>query len=316
MFKLIIKSISTQTIKYRNASSLNRLYSTSNNSGSNGSHFNMEKMSKKKYTPIDTPKLLSISSFFRYPEGGVNEYANLSKGTAFLVQTPKSGFIGKPNNSIYCISCAHITHPFQFPNLYKEEQYSWLYVLGESNIKAQLEYRDDETGKLLHSIPLKPPYYLHPLLDLVVFKVDEDDFKKSNIPYQASIIELEPYDFPKEGNPGRLFGYQLVNEKENIMKPMQIDFQFHFAESSERFFLSTESVSPMGVCGGPVVNIENEVIGMVEGLVQIDPTLIDKTPNPKKREFLRKTNNNTVFIPSQVLNNFISSIDSNIGFSP
>jgi len=262
-----------------------------------------------KFHLVDPPQLLTISSSFIYPEGGMNEYANLSKGTAFLVETPKK-LLKKTNNSIYCISCAHITHPFNFPNLYKEDQHEWIYSLAESNIKVELEYRDPKTGKVLHTIPLKPPFHLHPMLDLVVFKVDENDFKRSNVPYTTTIIPLEDYEFPKEGHEGVIFGYQLEDEKENVMKPVEKEYVFHFCESTQRYYVSTKSPTPMGVCGGPVINIENEVVGMVEGLATIDPSMIDKVTDPKRKEFYHKVNNNTVFIPSEELNRFITKIDS------
>ncbi|KAM9966291.1 hypothetical protein ACTFIR_006497 [Dictyostelium discoideum] len=261
-----------------------------------------------KFRMVERPDLLTISSFFRYPEGGVEDYTNLSKGTAFLARAP-SGLLSKPNNSLYCISCAHITHPFHFPNLYKEDQYSWIYSLGEKNIKVQLEYRDQKTGKLLNIIPLKPPFHLHPMLDLVVFKVDEDDFNKTNLPYHTTIMELEHYEFPKEGHEGKLYGYQLISESENIMKPIETPYVFHFDESPERFYVSTRNPSPMGICGGPVINIENEVIGMIEGLAKIDQSTISKTTDPEKKQFFNKINSNTVFIPSQELNRFLSKID-------
>ncbi|KAN0015667.1 hypothetical protein ACTFIU_008410 [Dictyostelium citrinum] len=301
---------------------INRNYSTTNNNNknplNNSEEIKGQTLKQKeeyneiseayKFRMVERPDLLSISSFFRYPEGGVEEYANLSKGTAFLVRPP-SGLLSKPNNSLYCISCAHITHPFHFPNLYKEEQYSWIYSLGEKNIKVQLEYRDQKTGKLLNIIPLKPPFHLHPMLDLVVFKVDEDDFNKTNLPYQTTVMELEHYEFPKEGHEGKLYGYQLISESENIMKPIETSYVFHFDESPERFYVSTRNPSPMGICGGPVINIENEVIGMIEGLAKIDPSTISKTDDPQKKKLLHKINSNTVFIPSQELNRFLSKID-------
>eukprot|EP01132_Coremiostelium_polycephalum_P007980 gene7980-9816_t len=262
---------------------------------------------KNKFSNIDPPQLLTISSFFKYPEGDINEYQNLSKGTAFLVKLP-SGLLIK-NDNLYCITCAHITHPFHFPNLYKEEQHEWIYNLGESNIKVQLEYRDQKTGQLLHTIPLKPPYHLHPTLDLVAFKVDPNEFTRSNLPYTTTIIELEDYEHPIEGHEGKLFGYRLVDEKENILKPIESEYKFHCEESSHRFYVQTKTPSPMGVCGGPVINIENEVVGMVEGLVQIDSNSINSVKDREQREFIKACNNNTVFIPSQVLNRFLKSID-------
>ncbi|EGC29706.1 hypothetical protein DICPUDRAFT_158683 [Dictyostelium purpureum] len=318
--KRIINSNHTKQITTRQFSSKNK----DNNGGLSSNIINMindiknerkeEAESKSsiaeahKFRMVERPDLLSISSFFRYPEGGVDEYANLSKGTAFLVRPPSS-ILSKPNNSLYCISCAHITHPFHFPNLYKEEQYSWIYSLGEKNIKVQLEYRDQKTGKLLHTIPLKPPFHLHPMLDLVLFKVNEEDFKKTNVPYETTIMDLEHYEFPKEGHEGKLYGYQLESENDNIMRPIESSYTLNFVESPERYYVKTKNVSPMGICGGPVINIENEVIGMIEGLTKIHQAIIDKQTDQNKKNQLTKLNNNTVFIPSQELNRFITKVD-------
>eukprot|EP01133_Synstelium_polycarpum_P009001 gene9001-10558_t len=251
-----------------------------------------QKDSKSKEDIIETPAILTISSYF--------------KGSAFLVKTPTRLF--DATRPIYCISCAHITHPFNFPALYKEESHQWIFALGEQNIKAQLEYRDPKTGRVLHSIPLEKPFHLHPNLDLVCFEVNIEDFQKSSLPFAASILELESYEHPRKGHTGRLFGYQLVNEKDDIMLPLATDYKFNVEESS-RHFVQTKTPSPMGICGGPAVNFDNEVVGMIEGLVKLDQKSIDAYTDENRKIFYTGLNSNTVYIPSQVLKSFIASID-------
>ncbi|EFA74984.1 hypothetical protein PPL_12018 [Heterostelium album PN500] len=298
-------------------SSTTRLYSIANQYNNQNNRLYASKKAastdksatKKKEEAIETPSILTISSYFKYPEYGVNEYVNLSRGSLFLVKTPSGLF--SASRPIYAISCAHITHPFNFPFLYKEENHKWIFALGESNIKAEIEYRDPKTGKVLHSLPIEKPYYLHPTLDLVCFRVNLEDFTRSNLPYIPSVLELEDYEHPRKGHTGKLFGYQLVNEKDNIMMPLASEYKFN-VEEPNRHFVQTQSASPMGMCGGPAINFDNEVVGMIEGLVKLDPKLIQNSDQDSKKNFFTSLNSNTVYIPSTVLKEFIKSIDDSV----
>ncbi|EGG20661.1 hypothetical protein DFA_00522 [Cavenderia fasciculata] len=295
---LFTNNTSTTTTKYFNNN--NTKYTPTSRSYSS---------KKKEATSIDSPKTLTLSTYFKFPEFGVHEWANLNRGTAFIVKTPKQFFV-EPNRSVYIISCGHITHPFNFPHLYKDETHQWIFALGEQNIKAQLEYRDASTGKVTHIVPIDKPFHLHPTEDLVCIEANLDDFKRSNLPFTPSVLELEVYEEPRKGHTGKLFGYQLVNEKDDIMEPVTMDFIYNTGDAN-RHFVSTKSPAPMGVCGGPVINFDNEVVGMIEGLVKLNVNDIDKQDETQRR-FLHGINSNAVFLPSKIINNFIKEVDIHI----
>ncbi|GAM21703.1 hypothetical protein SAMD00019534_048780 [Acytostelium subglobosum LB1] len=255
--------------------------------------------------------LLTVSSYFKFPDYGVQDYVVLSRGTAFLVKTPGAS----QNRPIYGISSAHITHPFNFPQLYKDPSQQWIFALDESNIRVQLEYRDNNTGRILHSVHLDKPFHLHSTLDLVCFPLSLDDFTRKGLPYNASILELTDNNNNNNDSQhnqiGKLFGYQLVDEKADIMRPLETEYQLNVVESN-RHFVSTVNPSPMGVCGGPAINSNNEVVGMIEGLVKLDPRVLSpgtSTVNEATREYYNRINLNSVYIPSKILKTFINTID-------
>ncbi|GAM23422.1 hypothetical protein SAMD00019534_065970 [Acytostelium subglobosum LB1] len=262
-----------------------------------------------KQEVIETPSLLTISSYYRYPEFGVNNYVNLTRETVLMVKKPSDSLFNSTTKAVYGVGCAHVTHPFLYPYLYSEDRHQLLLALGESNIKTQLEYRDQKTGRVLQTVPLHRPFYLHPTLDLVCFKMNIDDLLKSNLPFKPSILELEKYEEPRKGHTGKLFGYQMISDKDDIMTPVESEYRFNVAEPANHF-VQTKSVMAPSIRGGPAVNFDNEVVGMIVAMVKLDPKAIEEHEDENRRIFLNSLNSNTVYLPSEVINQFISEIDS------
>lgn len=64
----------------------------------------------------------------------------------------------------HVITCAHVTHPFAFRDLYPDQD--WLAHVTHTSVTARVEIRDLETGDVVARCPAGPAT-LHESLDLV-----------------------------------------------------------------------------------------------------------------------------------------------------
>jgi len=75
-------------------------------------------------------------------------------------------------------------------------------------------------------------------------------------------------------------------------------------------YISTPTPIQMGMCGGPVINKDGNCVGIIEAVVSQLKDSARTTPGAV--EFYSMIANNTVFIPSEELIQFILDVEERI----
>jgi hypothetical protein len=78
-----------------------------------------------------------VSSWFRLPDQGMDDYELLSRASCFLVA--REGF--EETGGVHIVTSAHVVHPFAFPNYYPLDQHAWLGFVGEEHVMTKFEIR-------------------------------------------------------------------------------------------------------------------------------------------------------------------------------
>mmetsp|Transcript_30734 Transcript_30734/g.98860 ORF Transcript_30734/g.98860 Transcript_30734/m.98860 type:complete len:288 (+) Transcript_30734:207-1070(+) len=234
---------------------------------------------KRFFSSSSNAKHLSycISSWFRIPEKGMQEFEFLSRASGFIVKTGNWEGGQKSKGVLRIIASAHVILPFQFPNYYPVEQYEWLHSIGRENIQARLEIRKPN-GEIKFSTVLANSYKTHHIRDLAALRAEDDDELIS----QLSSIQND------DGTPHDHFifhdlrdtslcprdeivfhGHRLIHTEDHsqAQEPCVVPGSFIGMNDRQQCFARTQSVLQMGMCGGPILDSNGSCVGTVEGIV-------------------------------------------------
>eukprot|EP01125_Pyxidicula_operculata_P015233 TRINITY_DN5155_c0_g1_i1.p1 TRINITY_DN5155_c0_g1~~TRINITY_DN5155_c0_g1_i1.p1 ORF type:complete len:218 (+),score=33.50 TRINITY_DN5155_c0_g1_i1:272-925(+) len=196
--------------------------------------------------------------------------------------------------------------------LYSSERYHilWLSIIDEKI----------GTGKVTDEFELDSTTHQKLGADLIVMHLKEEDefiskMEKYNTPLET--VQLEHHEILREQLKNKsltIIGHHFTTNtetKEEVLVPTTLEGTFNLY-SNNRYFINTVTPSMMGVCGGPVVynrksengSDETICIGMVEAL-------IPELNNPDK-PFLNVISNNTMVVPSSVIQSFLSDVEQTL----
>src|SRR5690606_22362224 len=128
----------------------------------------------------------------------------------------------------------------------------------------KLESRNPENGQLLCEFEISKNVYKHPILDLSVCHFEhEDEFDAVK---DRLGIGVFPFSKNKEqvNDEVQLVGYDIVDIHSDVQKVVSTHGKVTLMEK-DRTFAKTEKQVVMGMCGCPVLNTEEECVGVLEG---------------------------------------------------
>eukprot|EP01126_Amoeba_proteus_P005904 TRINITY_DN12024_c0_g1_i1.p1 TRINITY_DN12024_c0_g1~~TRINITY_DN12024_c0_g1_i1.p1 ORF type:complete len:289 (+),score=62.90 TRINITY_DN12024_c0_g1_i1:132-869(+) len=239
----------------------------------------------------------------------MTQYEMLSRGSMFAVAS-KPHF--KKHQKFHFVTAAHILQPFNFMHLYPGDQHSWLSFVTEVDTQQVLQIREFQTGKTLEEFHLSQRVFTLPKIDLaVVHLLDEDNFLQSlQVKYheKLNVLELEAC---RPDPQLEIHGHDLnlCSSGEEVLVPTTLKGTLNFEDGS-RYFLKTEVPAVMGLCGGPVIDMNSTTcVGVVEALV---PPLTTKDNLTTQFEFRRRVENNTVVVKASVIKSLIDHVENTL----
>jgi hypothetical protein len=222
---------------------------------------------KDEYFPL----CYCISSWFRLPEQGMDNFELLSRASSFLVR--REGQFG-----VHIVTSAHVVHPFAFPNYYPPDQHAWLRFVNERHVITKFEVRERDGGQILFSTDLHDKVYRHETRDIcVLHPEDQAGFAQALAEFEGGtrehILELEDESAVKEwvdGKAGVMFvGHEIIEASGELQEqlPCVVPGSLLGQTPQGQIFASTERTLKMGMCGGPVLAGGGKCIGATEGIV-------------------------------------------------
>ena len=112
----------------------NKFRSQQNEIVDNGQKFELD----GEFSPLSA----SLSSYFCLPKQGMKYYEILGRGSLFFVNSINPSYPKK----FHLIGTAHVTHPWQFLDMFPAEK-EWLSFVTEAATKKYMELREIQTGK-------------------------------------------------------------------------------------------------------------------------------------------------------------------------
>jgi hypothetical protein len=224
--------------------------------------------------------------------------------------------------AVHVISSSHVISPWQWPNYYQQD---WLKQVQLEHCSYTLDVYDMDTSngsnatpKSLAKLPLNPYPIHHPAeMDVAIMHLQgEDSALKTLQSFGVEPLYLRSDDKAFERDQTVYFdGFEVAEEAADNMAAMEsapgesgsqstksdddnrvfIPFKETgslFYASPERFLAKTDRPLPEGLCGGPALDTEGNVAGIVEGIVPLnheDERLAGAAaflPSPVLREFI------------------------------
>jgi hypothetical protein len=211
---------------------------------------------------------LSLTAYFKSAALGVHSYEVLSRASAFL--TTHAG-------SLHVVSSAHVTHPFAFPHYYPDKDF--LSALGPDDLRYSVEVRDAASGAALQSarLPALRPLARHPVSDVSALALPGGGGGALLAALGGAGPAAAPRALvaarPGDGAPLLVHGHFLLprsdgaGEDTSALLPRVVAASLLGRSPAGQCFLRTSEVLEYGSCGGPVVDSEGAVVGLVEGIV-------------------------------------------------
>ncbi|GMH98223.1 hypothetical protein TrVE_jg14262 [Triparma verrucosa] len=207
----------------------------------------------------------ALTSWFRLPSQGMKSYEILSRASCFLLNPSETTKIESTKEvPPIVLTSQHVIRPFHFPKYYPEP---WIQFISQSDIKIFLEIRSP-TGQILLKTELQHPHH-HSSRDISIL-----EFPPNSLPPPSlKISRLNSSPFTPH-LPITCSGHVLSSQDEDTssspsspsLLPLFVPGKLTYTSPSQSF-ASTKKILTMGMCGGPVLNNNNDVIGMVEGIV-------------------------------------------------
>ena len=221
-----------------------------------------------------------ISSWFRLPEQGMDDYELLSRASCFLVERPGRGAGQEPGN-IHIVTSAHVVHPFAFPNYYPPTQHAWLRFVAEQHVMTKFEIRARSDGAVMFSVALHERVFRHDTRDICVLHPTDppgflqalsavvaggDGGARPSLPH---LLTLEDDAAARENTPVMFVGHQIIEDSGPLQEqlPSVVPGRVLGCTPHGQAFAATESTLQMGMCGGPVLNASGKCVGATEGIV-------------------------------------------------
>lgn len=212
----------------------------------------------------------SISSWFRLPEQGMDDFELLSRASGFLIARQDC-----KEEAVHIVSSAHVVHPFAFPNYYPVEEHAWLKFVNENNVLTKFEIRERTGGEVIFSMDLHEKVFRHDTRDVCVLHPEnQQEFLKAlrDIPGHTTrehILQLENDEAAREKSDVMFVGHQIIEASGALQEqlPTVVGGRVLGCTPHGQAFASTDSTLQMGMCGGPVLNASGLCIGATEGLV-------------------------------------------------
>lgn len=209
-----------------------------------------------------------VSSWFRIPEQGMDNFELLSRASGFMV--PRAG----GEDGVHIVTSAHVVHPFAFPNYYPPEEHAWLRFVGERHVQTRFEIRERTEGRVIFSVDLHEKVFRHESRDIcVVHPQDQPEFLRELAKLEGGsrhhVLELE--DDAAAGDKGEVMfvGHQIIEASGALQEqlPTVVPGSVLGCTPNGQAFASTQSTLQMGMCGGAVMNARGRCIGATEGIV-------------------------------------------------
>lgn len=117
-----------------------------------------------------------------------------------------------------------------------------------------------------------------------------------------------------------ILAYQEVTFVGHLAKDCGLEDELHVpyiekgvihAAFGQSVYAKTNSVLPMGMCGGPVLNKELECVGVVEGVVNPPPEN-SASMDERKYLFLKSIAGDAAFIPNSEVEEFLREVEERL----
>ena len=199
---------------------------------------------------------------------------------------------------VHVVASSHVISPFLWKEYYPQD---WLSVVRQEHCTYALEVYDspapDADQKPLVKVGLHPTPYHHPEgrdialihlkdeeavlpllkklgVDVLHLRDTEKLFQKNETMYfegyavEEGILKDEPAETPAEDDSDLSDDEEEENEDSRIFQPYRVEGQLSF-HTEDRFFAMTAKPLPEGLCGAPVLDVEGDLCGVVEGIVPL-----------------------------------------------
>lgn len=241
---------------------------------------------------------------------------------------------------VHCVAASHVLSPWAWKNYYPQD---WLSQVGPEHCVYSLEVYDQESpNEALAKFGLSPsPIHDPSGRDLAIIHLKHEETAlqhMKDLGVQVHYLRKDNSVFEK-GEEVVFDGFNISEDsiaaQENIElkgKEPKEDTRVFFpysetgillAGSPDRFVATTPSPLPEGVCGGPVLDKEGKVCGIVEGIVP--PTHENKEmagaasfiPSPLIGEFIDHAEHHMLeqIVPEKLFSK-IESMKSGKGYEP
>jgi hypothetical protein len=215
---------------------------------------------------------------------------------------------------VHVVCSSHVLSPFLWKDYYPQE---WLSLVRQEHCIYSLEVHDEgSSGRALASLDLTPQPFHHPEsrdIALIHFREEKSALTtlkelgvqihylrdKDKLFQKGEYMSFDGY-VVSERNLADRQTYQRekassVEEDDRMFFPYQDTGTLLF-HTEDRFFARTREPLPEGLCGAPVMDEDDELCGIVEGIVPVD----------HKNEKLAGC---AAFIPNFVMKAFIDYVE-------
>lgn len=193
--------------------------------------------------------------------------------------------------SVHCVAASHVLAPWKWNNYYPQD---WLRKVKQEHCAYSLEVFDSGADRrnenALAKFALNPFPIHHPNgMDLAIIHLKQEDTALAHMKdLGVEILHLREDGKDFRGGDQVVFdGFEITEEstvdqekpeaskssKEEedtrVFMPYNVTGELIFA-SPTRFLASTKDPLPEGLCGGPTLDSDGRVCGIVEGIVPVD----------------------------------------------
>jgi hypothetical protein len=223
---------------------------------------------------------------------------------------------------VHIITSSHVIAPYLWKDYYPHE---WLNVVDETHCKYTVEvYDPDQPEKVLAKVPINSDPFNHPEgrdIALIHFREEEEALRVLKDCGVHKQYWREPKKLYEKGETMLFDGFvnlegsrvvlgELTDTPPPPPPPVEDSEQppafgickingtlaFH---TNDRFFASTKDVLEEGMCGAPVLDVDGDLCGTVEGIVSKDD------PN-------KNIAGTAAFMPSYVVRAFVDNVERNL----
>jgi len=252
----------------------------------------------------------AVTSYFQLPEQQMKEYELLSHSSIILLDNYFGDDVKK---RFSIIAPYHVTHPYRFRDTYMAgPQLQWLDALREEAVIYRLGIHEPITGKMIHEFPLEWKTYKSKTKDLILLHLQDDSgfvnyLGQHQIQLPAAKIDERELKADEEVS---VVGHEVKYEGENqLLVPVWTKGKAKSVPvgDGDQVLVGTQEPSPHGMCGGPVLDEHEKVVGSVFGVIV--PYVGDADPETHERlqqeELYRMLKGDSLAYTGKTLNKFL-----------